>query len=81
MSTPQIVITKSEKSVGIALLLTFLFGPFGMLYSTVAGGLIMIVVSFIVAFFTFGLGLFLLWPIYLIWAAIAASSHNSRLRR
>ncbi|HPS83564.1 MAG TPA: hypothetical protein PLA88_04565 [Bacteroidales bacterium] len=40
MTTP-IIITKSTKSVGIAILLTFLFGPIGLFYASVIGGLIM----------------------------------------
>ncbi len=35
------VLVKQEKSVGISLLLTLLFGPLGLFYSTVKGGLIM----------------------------------------
>lgn len=56
-----------RKSVGLAFLLTFLFGPLGMLYSTVTGALVMLgitaVVSVIAGVFvglislaTFGLG-------------------------
>lgn len=40
MSTPYII-TKSPKSTGIAILLTLLFGPIGLFYSTVLGGFIM----------------------------------------
>ena len=40
MTTPFLV-TKSTKSVGIAILLTFLFGPIGLFYASVTGGLIM----------------------------------------
>jgi len=35
------LVTKSTKSVGIAILLTFLFGPIGLFYASVSGGLIM----------------------------------------
>ncbi|MDA8959766.1 hypothetical protein N9F93_01010 [bacterium] len=79
MSNPQIVIAKTEKSVGISLILTLLFGPLGMLYSTVMGGLVMIAVTILVGLFTFGFGLVFLWPVYLIWGALAASSHNQKL--
>lgn len=34
-----------EKSVGVAFVLTFFFGPFGMFYSTVAGALIMLAIG------------------------------------
>jgi hypothetical protein len=81
MSEPQVVIAKTETSVGLALLLTLLFGPLGMLYSTVTGGLVMIVVTIVVGMFTFGIGLILLWPIYLIWGAMAAHNYNQSLRQ
>ncbi len=38
---PQIVVVQSQKSVGISIMLTFLFGSFGLFYSTITGGLIM----------------------------------------
>ncbi len=41
MTTP-ILFTKSTKSVGIAIILTFLFGPLGLFYASVSGALIMI---------------------------------------
>lgn len=40
MTTPFLV-TKSPKSIGIAILLTILFGPIGLFYASVSGGLIM----------------------------------------
>lgn len=75
----QVVVVSAQKSVGVALLLSFFFGPLGMLYSTVAGALVMLFVNLVVALITFGFGLFLTWPICMIWAAVAASSHNTRL--
>jgi len=39
--TAPFLVTKSTKSVGIAILLTFLFGPIGLFYASVSGGLIM----------------------------------------
>lgn len=78
-SSPHTVIVAPTRSVGVALLLTFFFGPLGMLYSTVSGALVMIVVSVVLAFFTLGLSFFLTWPICMIWGAVAASSHNQKL--
>jgi hypothetical protein len=77
--TPQRIVVTPTKSMGIAILLTFLFGPLGMLYSTIPGALIMIVLSLIVALLTVGLGLFLIWPICIVWGAIATSSYNKKL--
>lgn len=79
---PQhVIVTQSTKNVGIAIILTFLFGPLGMFYSTIVGGIVMIVVSIIVFFITFGLGLFITWPICIIWGAIAAKNYNDNLLR
>lgn len=78
---PRPVVIMAPKSVGTAIVLSLFFGPLGMLYSTVAGGLIMIVVNLIIVLPTLGLGLLLTQPICVIWAAVAASTHNSKLYR
>lgn len=51
----------------------------GNYYSTITGGVIMLVVNIIVAIFTLGFGLLLTWPICIIWAAIATKNHNEKL--
>src|SRR4051794_32741880 len=70
----QQVVVYAPKSVGLAVLLAFLFGPLGMLYSTVAGALIMLLIAMPLLCVTGGLGIFLLWPACMIWAAVAADS-------
>jgi hypothetical protein len=84
------------KSLGLAFLLTLIFGPFGLLYASITGGLIMLLLSiplfvFIVKATVEGgilLGLasyfvliFLYWIICILWGLIAASSYNSDLIR
>ncbi len=69
----------SQKSVAGAVLLALFFGPIGMIYATVAGALIMLAISFVVAVVTLGLGLLLTAPVCAIWAGIAATNHNKRL--
>ena len=64
----------SQRSVGVALLLTFLFGPLGMLYSTVVGALVMLVLGFVLGILTLGLWFLVAWPIQMIWAGIAAAN-------
>lgn len=76
---PRTIVTIPTKSVGLAILLTFLFGPLGMFYSTIKGAVIMLIIEFIVAIATAGLGLFITWPIPIIWGAIAAKNYNKRL--
>ncbi len=74
----QKIVVLNQKSMGVSFLLTFFFGPLGMFYSTVLGGVVMLVVSVFVFIVTIGLGTLLTWPICIIWAAIATSSHNKR---
>lgn len=73
-------VVTTTKSMGISILLTVLFGPLGMLYSTIAGAIIMMIISALVAFFTFGFGLFFTWPVCIIWAALATRSYNNKLK-
>ena len=75
----QTIIVKAEKSMGITILLTIFFGPLGMLYSTVTGAIVMIIVNVIVAIITLGFGLFITWPVCIIWAAIATNKYNKSL--
>ena len=77
--TPQHIVVTSTKSVGISLILTILFGPLGMLYSTIWGGIIMMVISLLLALLTAGFSLFITWPICVIWGALAVSSANHRI--
>jgi len=76
--TQQIIVT-STKSVGLSLILTFLLGPIGMFYSTLWGGFFMAIVTGFVWLVTLGIGLVLVWPICMIWGAIAAASYNKKL--
>lgn len=76
---PQRIVVVPTKSVGLAILLGVLFGPLGLLYSTVSGAIVMFVVSIVIGVVTVGFGLILTWPICGIWAAVAAKSHNERL--
>lgn len=84
--TPQIVQQTTviqmdgRKNVGLAILLAFLFGPLGMLYATIPGAIIMFFVNIVVAVLTLGLGLFITIPIGVLWAGLAANSHNTRLQ-
>jgi hypothetical protein len=80
----NIVVMAPRKSVGVAFVLTWFFGPLGMLYSTVSGALIMLGVSVVGSIFigavTFGLGLVVLWPLIwvasIIWGCVAAANQR-----
>jgi len=75
----QIVVVRSEKSMGVTILLTIFFGPIGMVYSTVIGAIVMLFVCGLVAIVTLGFGLIITWPVCIIWAAIATNSYNKKL--
>lgn len=70
------VVIISKKNVGVAILLTIIFGPLGMLYSTISGALIMTILSMTIGVLTMGLGMIIIWPICIIWAASAAQTYN-----
>jgi hypothetical protein len=65
------------KSVGVSLALTLVFGPLGLLYSTVEGALLMIL-SGIGLGIVLGSGALVIWPVSMIWGAIAASAYNQK---
>jgi hypothetical protein len=76
---PQKIVTVPTKSVGISILLTILFGPLGMLYSFILGAIIMCLISLLVSTFSLGLGLLIIWPICIIWGAVATTSYNKEI--
>jgi hypothetical protein len=76
---PTTTVVINQKSTGIALLLSFLLGPLGMLYATVMGGFIMFLLSIPVILFTGGLGLLFTIPLGMVWSVSAVNSHNKQL--
>ena len=83
--TPQpqyqqtVVIVGKRKSVGVAFLLAFLFGPLGLLYASVVGGIVMFFLGILIAIVTFGFGLIFVWIGCIIWAIIAANNANKKM--
>ena len=79
-STSQtiVIVGQNKKSTGVALLLSLFFGPLGLLYASVSGGIIMLVVSLFVGFVTLGIGLIVTNIICVIWAVIAVQNHNKK---
>jgi|GEM_PF-2824207 len=77
-SAPAVVMLSPPQSVVTALVLTFFFGPLGMLYSTVLGAVVMIVAALVIGPLTLGIGLFLIWPLSMVWGAMAAANANKK---
>jgi len=78
-STGKATVVISTKNMGVGILLTILFGPLGMLYATIPGAIIMIILFAVIGFATVGMGLLLLWPICIIWTAISIKKYNDNL--
>ena len=67
---------RERKSVVLSLVLTFFFGPFGMLYSTVVGAVVMLVLYVALGIPTLGWAIAGLHPIAMVWGAWAAHKAN-----
>lgn len=77
MSTESRMVLVERKSVGLAFLLTLVFGPLGMLYSTVAGAIVMFILASVCIPLTGGLAAIIVWPTCMMWACIAAARRRS----
>ncbi|MBV9773430.1 MAG: hypothetical protein JO040_05745 [Gemmatimonadetes bacterium] len=73
-STPEP--PRRRKSVRTAVLLTVLFGPLGLFYVSPFAGLLMTFVTGVAGLFTVGIGLFLAWPVCILWAVAATTGHH-----
>ena len=74
-----IVVVGKQKSVGTAFALAFFFGPLGLLYASVTGGVVMFFVTIIIGFITFGFGIIFTWIGCIIWAVVAAGNANKNM--
>jgi hypothetical protein len=76
-----VIVSSSEKSMVAAILLSLIFGPLGLLYASVTGGIVMLLVSIVVGLFTLGFGLLVTFPICIIWAVVATNKYNENVRK
>ena len=85
MDKETALILTQSKSIGVGLLITWLFGGFGVFYVSVLGGVVMGILELILwvlSFFTMGLALILLAPVHIlsmIWVYMGVKNHNKRL--
>ncbi len=66
------------KNEAIALVLAIFLGPFGLLYSTVRGGVILFLAVFIVASVHLAILMLFIWFSGSVWAVIATRRFNIR---
>lgn len=72
------VVSTTPKNAVVATILAGLLGPFGLFYATVSGAMIMLVVAIVLAMFTWGIGIFLVWPLCAVWAWRATIDYNKK---
>lgn len=65
-----------NKSVGLSLLLTFLFGPLGLFYASAWGAVALIIIAAAGVVPTMGFVLIFVWPASMLWGAIAAGNKH-----
>ena len=67
------------KSVAVALLFCAILGPVGVLYSSVAGGVAMILLGLIVLRAKLAGPMILIWLISCVWGVAAANRYNKKV--
>lgn len=65
-----------DKSVFLAVVLTFFFGPLGLFYASTWGAAVLITIAAVGVVPTIGYVLVFVWPASIAWAAVAASNHH-----
>ena len=66
----------SRKSIILSLVLTSFLGPFGMIYSTVVGAIVMGALYLVLGILTAGMALIVLHPLCIIWGVWATHRDN-----
>jgi len=78
----NVTIAPQKKSMAAAVLLTLFFGPLGLLYASIPGGLILLgadLIAIVVSFVTFGIGAILfpiIWLVSIVWAILAVQGKD-----
>jgi hypothetical protein len=67
------------KNVALALILGVILGPVGLLYASFWGGIVMLVIAFIVVCSKLSVPILLTWIGCSIWAVGAANQYNKKL--
>ena len=75
----NVVVLGNAKSVGVAFFLALLFGPLGLLYASILGGVTMFFVALILFFILPVIGAVISWIACIIWACVAANNANKKL--
>jgi len=72
-------VSKNYKSKPVAVILGFLFGPFGLLYLSITEALICLGICTILSLLTYGFFVLFIPIVCAIWAGISSSSFNKKI--
>lgn len=67
------------KNLAGALLFSVFLGPIGLLYASTLGGIVMVVVIFVIACTKFFIPFLFSWIICSIWSVLAVNRYNNRI--
>jgi hypothetical protein len=67
------------KNIAAALLFSVILGPVGVLYSSVLGGVVMIILGFVAFSAKFPVPIIMVWLGSCIWSVAAANKYNKKL--
>lgn len=70
------IVFRQGKHPGVAFLLTLLFGPLGLFYTTVAGAIFTLLVAAVVALLTPGFEFLVVWPVCIVWGIVGTIDHR-----
>ncbi|MDR3491802.1 MAG: hypothetical protein P4M12_07165 [Gammaproteobacteria bacterium] len=79
MNDRKSTLTLPFKSVAGALLFSALLGPVGLLYASSVGGIIMIVIGFVVCCSKLFVPILFVWLISCIWSVLATNRYNKKI--
>jgi hypothetical protein len=79
LSQSKLYLQLPFKSVAAALLLGLVLGPVGLLYASFWGGIVMVVIAFIVICSKLSVPILLTWIGSCIWAVGATNQYNKKL--
>lgn len=68
------------KNLAGALLFSVFLGPVGLLYASSLGGIIMIIIGFIVACTPYLVPKIIVWLICCVWSVLAVNRYNKKLK-
>jgi len=69
-----------KKSYILSLILTLLFGPLGLFYSSLAGAIALTTVAIILGSIIFVVGALVTWPFSIIVGLLTVRSHNAKVK-